>query len=268
MFKTPFAIVVFAVAWSGIAAETIELDRCIAGKCHRNGRYDSVQITEENFIVYIDADRCPGRDTHCPSSYDSFTSPDGTALDSGGYRLGESTRATIKVYVPRQYKGLYVRGINGTQRDDFLALTDFEDFSRARDVVRKQPDVEISIDALFDLLAEGYEKKDPDRAASAYAEDAAYLGPKGDVVRGRAAIREAFAALFDGASEEGDQLTLTFEHVERVVEGRMAYETGYYTLTRRGPEGERQHRGKFVVVASFVRGRGWSFRVDSYSPAP
>jgi uncharacterized protein (TIGR02246 family) len=268
LFKTSFVLVACIVAWSGIAAETIELDRCIAGKCHRNGRYDSVQITEEKFIVYIDADRCPGRDTHCPSSYDSFTSPDGTVLDTGGYQPGDKTRGTIKVYVPRQHKGLYVRGINGTQRDDFLALTDFEDLSQARDVAKKQPGVETSIDALFDVLAQAYEEKDPDRAASAYAEDAAYLGPNGDTRRGRAAIREAFAELFDGANKKGEELTLRFEHVDRVVEARMAYETGYYTLTRRGPDGERISRGKFVVVVRFVRGRGWIFHVDSYSPVP
>jgi ketosteroid isomerase-like protein len=101
-----------------------------------------------------------------------------------------------------------------------------------------------------------------------YGEDAAYLGPRGDTVRGRAAIREEFAGLFERANEQGDELTLTFEHVERAIEGRLAYETGYYTLTRRGPEGERSSRGKFVVVARFTKGKGWSFQVDSYSPAP
>ena len=268
MSKIPLAVLAFMLAGTGLVAETIELDRCIGGKCHKNGRYDSVQINPQHFIVYIDADRCPGHDTHCPTSYASFTAPDGTVVDTGDYRLGERTRATIKVYVPRQYKGLYVRGINDTKRDDFLALTDFEDFSRARDVVSKQPDVETSFDALFEMLAEAYEQKDADRAASAYGEDAAYLGPRGDTVRGRAAIREEFARLFEQANEQGDELILTFEHVERQIEGRLAYETGYYTLTRRGPEGERSSRGKFVVVARFTKGKGWSFQVDSYSPAP
>jgi len=268
VFRTPLAVLVFMLVCTGLAAETSELDRCIAGKCHRNGRYDSVQITERHFIVYIDADRCPGHDTHCPTSYASFTAPDGTAMDAGDYRLGERTRATIKVYVPRQFKGLYVGGINGTKRDDFLALTDFEDYSRARDVVSKQPDVEISLDALFEILVQAYEQKDADGAASAYGEDAAYMGPSGDTVRGRDAIRETFAGLFERANEQGDELTLTFEHVERTVEGRLAYETGYYTLTRRGPEGERSSRRKFVVIARFTKGRGWSFQVDSYSPAP
>ncbi len=266
--RTALAALVFLLACTGLAAETIELDRCIGGKCHRNGRYDSVQITEQQFIVYIDANRCPGHNAHCPTSYASFTAPDGTALDTGEYRPGERERGTIKVYVPRQYKGLYVKGINGSERDDFLPLTDFEDFSRAREVASKQPEVETSIDALFVMLAEAYERKDADRAASAYGENASYMGPRGDTVHGRAAIREAFAGLFERANEQGDELTLTFEHVERIVEGRLAYETGYYTLTRRGPEGERSSRGKFVIVARFTKGKGWSFQVDSYSPAP
>ncbi len=268
MPKTALAVLVFMLACTELAAKTIELDRCIGGKCHRNGRYDSVQITEQHFIVYIDADRCPGRDTHCATSYASFTAPDGTALDTGDYRLGERTRGTIKVYVPRQYKGLYTKGINGSKRDDFLALTDFEDLTRARDVATKQSEVETSIDTLFVMLAEAYERKDADRAASAYGENAAYMGPRGDTVHGRAAIRQVFAGLFERANEQGDELTLTFEHVERVIEGRLAYETGYYTLTRRGPDGERSSRGKFVIVARFTKGKGWRFQVDSYSPAP
>ena len=267
MVRTPLAVAVMLLVGTGLTAETIELDRCVGGKCHRNGRYDSVQINAQNFIVYIDADRCPGHDTHCPTSYDSFTAPDGTVLDTGDYRPGERTRGTIRVYVPRQYKGLYVRGINGTKRDDFLALTDFEDFSRARDVVSKKPDAEISFDALFEMLAEAYEQKDADRAAAVYGEDAAYMGPRGDTIRGRHAIRASFEELFERAKERGDELTLSFEHVERAVEGRLAYETGYYTLTRRGPEGERSSVGKFVVVARFTKGKGWSFQVDSYSPA-
>ncbi|TDI46155.1 MAG: DUF4440 domain-containing protein [Acidobacteria bacterium] len=268
MPRTALAVLVFMLPCTGLAAETFELDRCIGGKCHRNGRYDSVQITEQHFIVYIDANRCPGHDAYCPTSYASFTAPDGTALNTGDYRLGDRTRGTIKVYVPRQYKGLYVKGINGSRRDDFLSLTDFEDFMRARDVAVRKPEIETSIDALFTLLAEAYALKDADRAASAYGENASYMGPRGDTVHGRAAIREVFAGLFEQANEQGDELTLMFEHVERVVEGRLAYETGYYTLTRRGPEGERISRGKFVVVARFTKGKGWSFQVDSYSPAP
>ena len=268
MPRTLLAALALTLLCTGVAAETIELDRCIRGKCHRNGRYDSVQITEQQFIVYIDANRCPEHDAHCPTSYASFTAPDGTALDTGEYRPGERERGTIKVYVPRQYKGLYVKGINGSKRDDFLPLTDFEDFSRAREVASKQPEVETSIDTLFAMLAEAYERKDADLAAATYGENAAYMGPRGDTVRGRAAIREIFADLFERANEQGDALTLTFEHGERAIEGRLAYETGYYTLTRRGPEGERSSRGKFVVVARFTRGKGWNFQVDSSSPSP
>ncbi len=267
MFKTPFATIVVALTCSGSAAETIELDRCIAGKCHRNGRYDAVQITDTHFIVYIDADRCPGHDTHCPTSYDAFTTPDGTHVDTGDYVLGKKTRDTIKVYVPRQYKGLYVKGINGSTRDDLLPLTDFEDFSRARNVVTRRPAVETSIDALFDMVSKAFETKDAERAAAAYAEDATYMG-EGDTIRGRTAIREVFAGVFDRARDQGQLLTMTFERGERWVEGRLAYETGYFTLTRRGPEGERVSRGKFVVVARFTEGLGWRFQVESYSLVP
>ncbi len=267
MFRTSFVTVAAALLCGGLVAETIELDRCIAGKCHRNGRYDSVQITDEYFIVYIDTDRCPGHDTHCPTSYESFTAPDGTALETGGYVLGERVRGTIKVYVPRQYKGLYIGGINGTKRDDLLALTDFEDYTQARNVVPKQPAVETSIDALFETVSEAFATKNAERAAAAYAEDASYLGD-GDTIRGRAAIRDVFAEVFDAARERGEDLTLTFDHGERVIEGRLAYETGHFTLTRRGPKGERVSRGKHVVVMRFEEGRGWSFQVDATSTVP
>ncbi len=279
MSRKLLGLAVGLLSCAGVAAETIEIDRCIARKCHRNGRYDSVQIAEKHFIIYIDANRCPGHDTYCPTSYAAFTAPDGTELDSGDYVPGERTRGTIKVYVPREYKGLYVKGINDSKRDDFLSLTDFEDFSDAREftAVKKTeaarvssvaaPKVETSIDALFSTLAQAYELKDAERAASAYSDDAAYLG-HGDTIRGRAAIRGMFADLFEGAEERNEALVLTFEHGERVVEGRLAYQTGYYTLKRKGPDGERASREKFVVVARFTKGIGWRFQVDSYSSAP
>ena len=70
------------------------------------------------------------------------------------------------------------------------------------------------------------------------------------------------------ARDRGEELTLTFDRGERVIEGRLAYETGYFTLTRRGPQGERVSRGKHVVVMRFREGRGWSFQVDATSPVP
>ena len=248
--------------------ETIEVDRCIAGKCHRNGRYREVLITPERFIVYIDANRCPGQDTYCPTSYAGFSAPDGTELDSGKYIPGEKTRDTIKVYVPRQYKGLYVKGINGSSRDDFLALTDFEDFSQARAVEAARPEVETSLDALFERLTEAHVDLDAMAAASAYAADASYMPQEGPAHRGREAIETMFAALFDESRERGETLRITFEHGARVIEGRVAYETGTYTLTVSGADGARSDRRKYVVVARYTKGLGWRFAVDAYSPAP
>jgi len=247
--------------------ERIEIDQCV-WKCTKGGRYRSMLVTPELYIVSIDANRCPDQSYHCPSSYASFTTDDGVPVEVKGYVPGEKTTEVFNVYVPRGNRYLYVHGINSGDRSHVLDLAALVEGERASSM---EPPIaapgETSIDDLYRIFIEGYAQLDADKVAGLYTEDAIYLSPGGDARRGRPAIREWFSRMFRGAEERGENLELSFETVERRVQGSLAYEVGYFTLTRVGSERAGTSRAKFVVVLKRIPGAGWRLHVDGYSDA-
>lgn len=124
------------------------------------------------------------------------------------------------------------------------------------------------IGAIYERFSQAYERLDPDRAASLYTEDALYLPPGGDVRRGRSAIHKTFERFFKWAADGGFNLEITFQNVDRDIEGDLAYDVGYYTLTRRsGEEIVSQDRGKFTVIMKRQPDDSWKFHVDAYNSA-
>jgi len=243
------------------SAELIELDRCIAEKCRKNGMYSDVQITEEQFIVYIDANRCSGQGYYCPTRYAGFKTKDGTALDSGDYIPGTPFEGTIKVYVPREYKGMYVYGINGSDRDDYLSLVDFEDFRDARETTQPVSEApgQSTIDDLIETIKRGYDERDATLLASAFADDATLSGGElgNRQLSGSAEIRSHFEARLAHVGGAAIQ----FAADERVVEGRLAYLRGSFAFAT-GPRSP----GRFLWVLRFSPELGW--RIQSAAQLP
>jgi uncharacterized protein (TIGR02246 family) len=126
----------------------------------------------------------------------------------------------------------------------------------------------VQVDEPYQRFAAAYATLDPDRVVQIYTEDALMLPPSGEILRGRAAIRERYAHGFDADREHGHTRRITFELVDRVVSGDVRSDYGYYTIIGRSPDGlEDRSRGKFAKV--WMRGRDgvWRIRGDSYSPA-
>lgn len=125
------------------------------------------------------------------------------------------------------------------------------------------------MDAIYATMRRGYEALDPDVVATAYTEDALYLPSRGDMQRGRAAIREYFAGNFKQVRQDGARLRLTFEIVERRISGDLAADVGYYTLvgSKDGEEGPPS-RGKFMTVSVKDKDGVWRFHVDGDTPLP
>ena len=129
------------------------------------------------------------------------------------------------------------------------------------------PATAAALDAGYDRFVAAYAAADPDLVAAVYTEDALYLAPERDVVRGRAAIREIFAAFLDPFRERGEPgPVVAFEIVDRAVSGDLAYDVGYYILGREGSE--RRSRGKFVVVWKRGADGAWRIHADGYSGVP
>jgi uncharacterized protein (TIGR02246 family) len=124
------------------------------------------------------------------------------------------------------------------------------------------------IDEPYQRFSTAYATLDADRVAAVYTEDALMLPPGGEIVRGRAAIREHYADAFESDRQRGHTRRITFELVDRLVSGDVRNDYGYYTITGRSPTSqEREHRGKFAKVWQRGRDGVWRIRSDSYSSA-
>ena len=70
-------------------------------------------------------------------------------------------------------------------------------------------------------------------------------------------------------SEGGFQMALSFNSVDRDIDGDLAYDIGYYTLIRTQDGGEiSRSKGKFVVVLKRVPDGSWRIHADGYSDVP
>lgn len=127
----------------------------------------------------------------------------------------------------------------------------------------------LQVDEPYQRFSAAYTTLDADRVAALYTEDALMLPPGGEILRGRAAIRERYADGFDDDRQRGHTRRITFELVDRLVSGDVRNDYGYYTIIGRSPSGhESEYRGKFAKVWQRGRDGVWRIRSDSYSSAP
>lgn len=122
------------------------------------------------------------------------------------------------------------------------------------------------IDEIYKVFSESYRTLKPEMVANLYTEDAAYLSPNEDVTNGRQAILENFTRFFDYVRNNGENMTISFEILQRKVEKKIGYDVGIYTI-RRYKDGKEviTGQGKFVVVAVKEKDGKWRFQVDGYS---
>jgi uncharacterized protein (TIGR02246 family) len=320
VLRAGMALVLLLVSSAALAEEAkkrIDLDRCIGGKC-KFGRFVSITVSAEWFLLRIEPNWCRGSGYECKTSYARFTQNDmsGADLRVTSYELGTKSSTMFTVYVPRHANAVYIHDVNGTGRDAILDLRPFQKYVQpadplgslstgtsapkaatpaaeieatppaepaaaepppatpAPDTTAPQPTITggragdtLAVDGLFRRFSEAYETLNVDTIADVYTEDALYLGPEGNVVRGRGAIAERFGAMFARAAEGGQSLKIAFTTVERALEGSTGYEVGYYRLERESADGTSVSRGKFALVLR-REGRHWRIHVDSYSPAP
>lgn len=122
------------------------------------------------------------------------------------------------------------------------------------------------LDAIYATFSKGYETLDPAAVANLYTEDALYLQPGDDILRGRKGILANFTGFFDSVRKSGSTVRIRFEIVDRQVSENLATDLGYFILTRSAKEGrENTNRGKFVVVARKQKDGTWLIHVDGYS---
>jgi uncharacterized protein (TIGR02246 family) len=122
------------------------------------------------------------------------------------------------------------------------------------------------IDEVYRQFSESYRTLDAEKVISLYTETAAYLQPNDELLQGRDKVRGVFAPFFDSVKKEGRQMTISFQIFQRMVDKKLAYDVGIYTL-RSFKDGKEINtgKGKFIVVAVKEKDGKWRFQVDGYN---
>ena len=102
-----------------------------------NSIYSRVTVTPISFILEIQIPL-----SWHPVSFDEFTVGNLIPVQLNGYKLGTITSKTFTVIIPRQYKKLYVTGINKFGNNTFLDLTPYDEYVKARTGIKGLNDSE------------------------------------------------------------------------------------------------------------------------------
>lgn len=116
-------------------------------------------------------------------------------------------------------------------------------------------------DAAYERFSEAYRQADPAAVAALYWTDAYYLSPGAEIEQGD--VRSHFAWLAD--MEPGEGPHLSFEIVDREVDGDLGYDIGIYSIRRDGWEEGRVNRGKFIVIWKRGEDGTWKIHADGFS---
>lgn len=138
----------------------------------------------------------------------------------------------------------------------------------AADVLTFAPGAAASadVDGIYRRFRAAYRGLDLEAAANLYTDDAMYLAPESEIVRGRPAIRKIFEGLFSAVKQRGGQLDITFHILDRRSAGGVTYDVGIYTLKTTGNGGEaNSFPGKFVTISRKSPDGVWRFQLDSYN---
>lgn len=117
-----------------------------------------------------------------------------------------------------------------------------------------------SFDAAYDRFSEAYRQADPDGVAALYWPDAYYLSPNSEIDQGD--VRSHFTWLAD--MEPGQGPHISFEIVDRAVDGDLGYDIGIYTIRRDDHPGPPS-RGKFIVIWKRGDDGTWKIHADGFS---
>jgi uncharacterized protein (TIGR02246 family) len=102
---------------------------------------------------------------------------------------------------------------------------------------------------------QAYEAGDAAALASLYSEDAVYLAPYMEAIRGRSAIQTRLAEMFSVMTER----QITIQRTDAGAAGDLAYGIGTYALEMRmaGADQSTSDHGKYITIAKLGADGSW-----------
>ena len=107
-------------------SKVINIDTIIPGSSG-NSKYGKLKVDPDFFVLEI-----VPLSLYYSVSYDEFTVGDLVPVEVKGYVLGTNTNKIFHVIIPRQYKKLYLTGVNKFGNNTSLDLTPFNEYVKAR----------------------------------------------------------------------------------------------------------------------------------------
>lgn len=106
-------------------------------------------------------------------------------------------------------------------------------------------DLEATANEIADAYKQAFNEQSAEGIAELYADDAVVLAPNADRAQGKAAVAQRHATQFEQAGAKN--LDLTVDETRQV--GDAIYQSGTYSMTVNGPNGEMPVAGDWLVLA-------------------
>ncbi|MGK7311284.1 MAG: YybH family protein [Candidatus Longimicrobiales bacterium M2_2A_002] len=135
------------------------------------------------------------------------------------------------------------------------------------DAAAERAAVNAALDSVYATFSEAYARADITLLMDeVYAEDAYYLPPDSPILQGQDQFRGQFSFLERFARDGGPGPRISFDIVDRDIDGDLAYDIGVYSIVAPGAAGDAEPgRGKFIVIWKRIDG-DWRIRADGFSP--
>ena len=99
-----------------------------------------------------------------------------------------------------------------------------------------------------------------------YAPEGYYLPPESPILQGQDQFRGQFSFLERFARDGGGGPQISFDIVDRDIDGDLAYDIGVYSILQPGASGDAEPgQGKFIVIWKRIDG-DWRIWADGFSP--
>lgn len=120
---------------------------------------------------------------------------------------------------------------------------------------------------VYARFTEAYRRADARMVADLYTEDAFYLQPDAEVLKGRPAVLGVFQSFLDPIKQQSKPgPAIYFDILERKIAGAVGWDIGYYRMGPPGADSASSRRaGKFIVLWRRDADGHWRIHADGYS---
>ena len=134
------------------------------------------------------------------------------------------------------------------------------------DAVARRAAISAVLDSAYTVFTRAYREANVQLLMDeVYARDGFYLPPQSPILQGQDQFRGQFSFLERFARDGGPGPQISFDIVDRDIDGELAYDIGVYSILPPGASGDAEpDQGKFIVIWKRIDG-DWRIWADGFS---